>query len=720
MEIKNNHFNDKFNFSKVGNFSMNQYSYLIDKTKKINEQFLNKKNRRKLFNDYFQEEHINTPKSDDIDSFFSNDDIFSKSKSNYSHSKERNHPKEFQIKSSCSYLNKVKNKENEIFKIRKKLINNDFNKTFDKYKYHLLHHNETPNDFFDKKKISPSCTRYNPKLDYIYKKLIYSLPFKKISGRQEKSLINKRTKNLNYSEIKVNKNAASETPNKDIAKNQTNYIDHNIHGAIYMKYQLSRQSLPNYNDFRIRIENSNDLSLDKKHKYQFNFRNSKPLGNNKTNLANYKKLASSTQSSLNSFTNRTSKLLLNNNKHKKIIDKIEKIINNNNSNYEEKILKNEKIKYEIKKKRLNKKSFNKVNRNIDDNKNNQKINPKEKDNSKILFEYIDYLNQKKLNNHNSLYKSPNNQNNNKNINKKNSKSFLYSSKSCLNLNMNKTKNSLNKKYKGINFEKMLSRTYLNKINKYIEPIHPMITPNYSAVEPKSIMKVLYSKKENTKNPEKFYGFNDEFTYDINKIFNNYNNHISPKTFYFNKMGGRGKDNKNSNLPFFMERLFDRNSIDYLNENSLKMNNYINGNFKEAKSTFNDKKSFNIRLKLDEIKKKGYENIMMEYKSKNNKNNIIKKFINKRIENKDKKIKKNIMNDKENNQLFNKTLKIKSWKNLLGEFYRINYDELEKYHSFIGTNVDAITLKSFSTKDKYQKLLSKKEKEIFELDFNKDI
>ena len=43
MEIKNNHFNDKFNFSKVGNFSMNQYSYLIDKTKKINEQFLNKK-----------------------------------------------------------------------------------------------------------------------------------------------------------------------------------------------------------------------------------------------------------------------------------------------------------------------------------------------------------------------------------------------------------------------------------------------------------------------------------------------------------------------------------------------------------------------------------------------------------------------------------------------------------------------------------------------------
>ena len=128
---------------------------------------------------------------------------------------------------------------------------------------------------------------------------------------------------------------------------------------------------------------------------------------------------------------------------------------------------------------------------------------------------------------------------------------------------------------------MLSRDYLDKINKNEEPIHPMITPNYSAVYPKSIMKVIYSKETYNHSPERFHGFNGEFTYDINKIFSKYNNHTSPKAFNLSKMGGRSKDN--NTLPFFMVRLFNRNSIECFNENSLKMNNFSNGNFQEVKS-----------------------------------------------------------------------------------------------------------------------------------------
>ena len=67
---------------------------------------------------------------------------------------------------------------------------------------------------------------------------------------------------------------------------------------------------------------------------------------------------------------------------------------------------------------------------------------------------------------------------------------------------------------------------------------------------------------------------------------------------------------------------------------------------------------------------------------------------------------------DNNNLFNKTLKNKSWKSLLGDFYKINLDELEKFHSFIGTKVDGITLKTYKNKDKYPNLLTKKEKKIF--------
>ena len=195
-----------------------------------------------------------------------------------------------------------------------------------------------------------------------------------------------------------------------------------------------------------------------------------------------------------------------------------------------------------------------------------------------------------------------------NKNNSNKKSKLCESKSCLNINTFKSKNVLDKHHKGINFEKMLSREYLNKINRYEESMHPMITPSCSAVVPKSIMKVIYSKCRHNHSPKKFHGFNGEFTFDINKIFYKYNNHFSPRIFHFNKMEGRSK-NKNSNLPSFMLGLFYRNSLDNFNENSLKMNNYFNGNFQEIKSTFNAKKSFNIRLILDELKKKDNINIM---------------------------------------------------------------------------------------------------------------
>ena len=86
--------------------------------------------------------------------------------------------------------------------------------------------------------------------------------------------------------------------------------------------------------------------------------------------------------------------------------------------------------------------------------------------------------------------------------------------------------------------------------------------------------------------------------------------------------------------------------------------------------------------------------------------------------KEKKKKNNLDNscDKKN-ELLNIIGKNKSWKKLLGEFYRIDFDKLEKYNSFIGTKLDGVTLKSYNKKDKYLNLLSKKEKKIFQFDIN---
>ena len=678
MNQKNSNINDRnkqYNFSKAGKFSVQKYSYLIDKNQKINDKLLKYKTRKKLFDDFFQEEIVINPKSDDIDSYFSNEDIFNNHKSDLIHSKnKKKQKKEFQLKSSCSYLNKEKKTEIDLFKIRSKIINNKINKAFDKYKYHLLHHNESSNDLIDKKKISPSCTRYNPKLDYIYKKFIYSIPFKKMSGRQEKSL-NKIKKNLSYNKIKNNENKSNSSiiKKESESKSQLNsarapskFNDNIIHGSINMKYQLSRKSLPIHYDFRIRSTKNDNISISESNQYEplnkmsktySGFKLSKIIVNNfnLTNNKKYSKLASSSQSSLSSLTKRETKSFLNNIHNKERNIKKKEIFKIKNE-YKENILKNKKIKEEIERNNLH--ILNKNNKNI--YKNEEKVNyPRQ----------LSYI-----------------------INSKKNKPNLYRNKTCLNFNLTKVKNSSNKThYKGINFEKMLSREYLDKINKYEEPIHPMITPNYSLVEPKSIMKVVYSKNIYNNHHEGFHGFNGDFIYDINKIFYKYNNHVPPKSFNFNKMEGRIKDDSNTFLPFFMLKLFGRNSIDNFNENSLKMNNFSNASFKEIKSCFNDKKCFNIRLQLDEIKKKENINIM-EYKNKN-------------IVDNNKPIK------------FNKEKKNKYWKNRLSEFYRINFDKLEKYHSFIGSKVDGITLKSYKLKCKYPNLLTKREKNIFEFNNN---
>ena len=730
MDSKKNIIEKEYNYSKVGKFSIQKYSYLIDKNHIINDKLLKYKNRKKLFNDFFQEPiPILTPKTEDIESFFSEDDIFKENKPNISNKNK----KDIQVKSSCSNLNKGKNSESNSFYIKANLINNNFNRTFDKFKYHLIHHNESPNNLMDKKRISPSCTRYNPKLEYIYKKLIYSISFKKMSGRQNK-IKKEDIKEFNYSKIKTDKEkqrlSGIKKSKSTYSENSMNNSGKNIRGSVNMKFQLSRKSLPNHNDFRIRKDSHNNSNLSLSHKdkadifqkmYKTHLAFKTPRSsNNNLNLTNYKKYSKIStppfQSSLNILKNSHSKDIMNTKIKKEEKNNNEKTPLNMEKN-ESNILKNEKIKFEIEKNKLARDSESKSNDNntiIDKNSNDVDMNLKkdkenqEKEKSKIFKDpdYLDFINKRKFINNESLNKKNNNKNKNSN---KNKKAELFESNSCLNINNFKSKNMHKKNYKGINFEKMLSREYLDKINRYEEPIHPMITPNYSAIDPKSIMKVIYSKKEHNRSPEKFHGFNGDFTFDIDKIFYKYNNHLSPRTFNLNKMRGRHKDS-NDILPFFMQKLFDRNSIDNFNENSLKMNNYSNGSFQEIKSSFNDKKSFNIRLQLEQLKKKENVNII-EYKNKNNNNNnVIKKLNN---------IHKNNLEkySSKNRKLMNLIANKKSLRKLLGEFYLIDFDEIDKSNAFMGRKIDGITLKSYDNKNKYPNLLSKKDKNIFLFDVN---
>jgi hypothetical protein len=287
-------------------------------------------------------------------------------------------------------------------------------------------------------------------------------------------------------------------------------------------------------------------------------------------------------------------------------------------------------------------------------------------------------------------------------NNNSNKIIFFSKEDNITNNSNITKkNILNQtqKFKGINFKQMLSREYLNKITQSKEPMHPMITPNYSSVEPKTIMKVLYSKSNMNEEKKKVIAYNNDFTYDINTIYNKYNNHHSPKKFNFGKMCGRFEDEKNT-LPSFMLRSYDRSSIDFLNQSSLKSNNYANRPFQEIESTFKIKKTFNKRLKLDELKK---ENKIIEFNR-----NYLKKIANKNVRYLDE------IKEKKDKSDIDITSRTSWWKKRLGEFYQKDYDEIYKNgsSSFIGTRVDGITFKLYDSKSKYKNLLSKSDQKLF--------
>ena len=603
------------NYSKAGKDSVKKYLYLLNKTYKP------KIDPDEMFK--FKEKDD----SEDNDSYIYHEDIFNKT---YEKKLTDNDKKEeildekkiLKIKSTCSSLNKKQNTGNEFLQVRDDIINNKFDLKFDKYKYHLLHHNENYDYIFNKRRIGPSCAKYQPKFEYTYKKLIYSIPFKKMSGRQSQIVIKKIKQDNNNNERSTGKKIVSS-------------LDKIKQSPIKNRFKIKKEKLRNKNN-RYERNTIFDSIISKQSK--------RKDSSNSINSNNF-------------------------------------VFTNNELNFIRKKIKLEKKKNLSKQKEIIKaNSMNKFNLNKE--KLLEKINlqtPQQQSDSTQIFHL-------KITNNNDFIS-------NKSSDKNTIKSPLKSEDN------NNNNQSLNQtvKYKAINFKKMLSREYLNKIKSSKEPIHPMVTPNYSSVEPKTIMKVLYSKTSKKDNNNKMIAYNNDFTYDINEIYNKYNNHHYPKKFNLSKMCGRFENEKNT-LPVFMLRSFDRNSIDNLNESSLKMNNYANSTFQDFKSSFKVKQTFNARIKLNELKN---ENQVMQYNKKFN----LKKMLNKKLRYLDEKKEKSDISIIPRNTW---------WKNRLGEFYKKDYDELSQNFSssFLGTKVDGITYKIYENKSKYKDLLTKYEKELF--------
>ena len=726
-----------FNYSHIGEASAKKYLYLLDKKKHLNNLLKGKKHTKLVADDFIHQEE-----KDVYDELYEKDeyeeDIFDKDyKNKYIQILEEQKQKYFNLKKSCSFLTNEEQKEINEFKkeenkkISKKKILDRFDN--DKFKYHLIHHHH--DYYLDKALLNangaePACTSYNPKMEYIFKKIIYSPEFKKMSGRYDQDNLKDKIEQQIERNIKEKKEKESKIYQKKLEKiritmNMAQKEDH-----LKNKENENKINLLKRHNSAVEKINKNIRSLFKKASQDKiiynNINNNNEDGINNNESRNFsKKLFKRT----NTMVNNEPKLFSfgfgnNNNNNKSNKNSFENYIKNIDE-YENE---NEEDNYDFYEKKD-------ISNNIDGNTlssaNQYKTTSgKKKDSSMnyinnetdIIYPYnISKNDSNIIINNNYSYKKLKNTEINNNINNNNSISFyekIPSKKKLTNINRNyrnisnisNKQNILptlnNNNNKVVNFEKMLSREYVRKINERKKNIYSSLSPNYECIRPKCIMKVIYAQKHYKKNRKAEFKSNfNEFVFDINKNFNNYNNHSPPKDIFLGKMTGRELDNK-SNLPSYMVKQFKRNAFNTFNEKSLEMNNFANGNLKVLKSSFNDKKSFNHKLNEQYF---NYDNDILTEKLNTIIRKIKKPMHNKKEYDKYKSLSCSNIYDNNRYRIFRNT---NLFKTKMSEYYKINLDNLGKYPYSNGEKIDGFTLKTIKSNKSSIDLLTDYEKNIF--------
>ena len=263
---------------------------------------------------------------------------------------------------------------------------------------------------------------------------------------------------------------------------------------------------------------------------------------------------------------------------------------------------------------------------------------------------------------------------------KSSSSFESNINNKINKRLNTLENQSNylKDNKAINFNKTVSRNYLNNLNRDKEGIRPFFLPNYSLVTPKTINKVDYSNSlKKTIVQSRMKGIKENLTFDPSKIYYKFNNHSKTNPLDFNLMVSRPNEKKNP-LPSYMIKNFNRAAMYNTTDKSLKLNNFENGDYLKEYTSFCTKKSFNKKINLNLL---------------NDKIKI-----------------KNSLPDNVGNLVNN--LGINGSMSKVMEYYTKNLDD-KKILDKTGKNFDYITLKTVPNKV----VLNEKEKQIFNIKFN---
>ena len=399
--------NEDFNYSHIGEASTKKFLYLLDKKKNI---FENKKQKKIEPQDYFHEkeklEYDDIYEKDEYE-----DDIFNKEYDlKYKKELQEKKLKFNSSKNSCAFITKILNeknkKENEEEK-KKADIEREINFELEneKYKYHLIHHqhdlliSKSLIDLYDQ----VSSNSYKPKLEFIFKKIIYSPEFNKMSGRydqekkrgkieQQKNIshqIQKQKEYANYQKkLKIIRNIHLKNESRNINKKLgRNYSELDINLSINKKNSII--SIKNNIE-----ESHNNISkyIDENTVSTINYNN-----NNKTTSGKKRHNSNlATEIIYPNISKNDSAILINNNTNRKSLKRVYSYntlnnINQNYSNYSYKKYKNNNSSSSTSKKKY-----------INNNKNLNKVVNFDK---MLPREYINKLKQQRTNIYSSL--SPN-------------------------------------------------------------------------------------------------------------------------------------------------------------------------------------------------------------------------------------------------------------------------------------------------------------------------
>lgn len=669
----------KGNYSRVGKFSAQKFSYVMDQSERLNK-ILKDKPRKKIVEEDFlnKKDNESLDRSEDKDSI----DIFdSEYQKRYYSLLEKQRSKYFiYTKSSCS-----KNKNSEYFDYE----NDEHNK---KFRYHILHHTQLKkNKQMNEPSGIVSYLDQNLNNDFLYNKIAYSQSFHKMIGRNDKEKIRKFIeKNLEEKNKKINsvieekkndKVEPNENGNANINVNEENVnkkkISKNLkkfiksYKGVGMDKQLQRGSLPSHHDVRIRTAKSPDTNIKNCNKLKRDISSgvSSLFYINKNN--NNMRIFSSTTP-----MNKTN--LLKNNEGNTPINNLENRLFSGTQN-----IKNNSINNRAKSSSIikNNNIINSGKRETQFNSDKNSIN-----NNRTFSSGFKKISQNiysdKSNSYSLIYKS-------NNINFHNSNSnIIFPRKSNRKHSFSSTT-----KNKAISFKKMLSRQYVNGL-KHKDKIDAefALTPKYSLVYPKVVTNVMYKIKNNYIKKTEFKGLVGE-----QLCANNPKKNTNQSIANFAKMFGRGQEIE-SKYPIFMNNLSSRNIFDMYTDKSLKMNYFSNGKLNNPFSSFNNKKSFNNIISQKDINNKNRSK-SSNIKGKNNKENRLNNY-NKNIENIFKKVVyDNIVDenkDKKKEELFDLTKNPRlakkidlSYKNLISDYYKLNFDFLEENNK---DKIDGVTFK----------------------------